>query len=372
PGDRYLSGIVSQEIRGTRANQLRLDDTPAQISAQLASDHAASQLNLGYLTHPRSGGRAEARGEGAELRSDEAVAIRGGKGVYISADARLRACGRQLERTGLTGLAEVINNIQQHLAQLADTHGADETDNKALSQLVKHVAQWENGSNVERGAASAGGGAAIVGVDAPAGMILSSGDNIALGAQSHVDIVSVGNTQLSSGRKLLVRATESISLFAHKLGMKLIAASGKIEIQTHKDSIELTSAKRIVLSASEEIVLQAPKVTIISDGAQAAYGGGRITYQCTGAYAVKAATFGYTGPGAGDPGVLKLPKSEAAHDQRVRITDLNTGAPLTNQRYRVTMEDGQVIEGTSDANGMTQVLKSKIAFGRYTLQALYD
>ncbi len=70
--------------------------------------------------------------------------------------------------------------------------------------------------------------------------------------------------------------------------------------------------------------------------------------------------------------MLKLPKSEAAHDQRVRMTDLNTGAPLTNQRYRVTMEDGQVIEGTSDANGMTQVIKSKIAFGRYTLQALYD
>ena len=374
PGERYLSGIVSREIGGARANQLRLDDTLGQISAQLASDHASSELNLGYLTHPRRGGSAAARGEGAELRSDHAVAIRGGKGVYISADARLRACGRQLERTGLIGLAEVINSIQQHLAQLADTHGADETDNQALSQLVKHVAQWEGGSNVEGGSNAEGGatgaGQPIVAVDAPAGMILASGDNIALGAQSDVDIVSVGNTQLSAGRKLLLRAAQSISLFAHKLGMKLIAAFGKIEIQTHQDNIELTSAKRIILSASEEIVLQAPKVTILSGGAQAAYGGGQITYQCTGAYAVKAASFGYVGPGAGNPGVLNLPTSAAAHNQHVRMTDLNTGEPLAHQRYRAQLEDGQVIEGTSDANGLTQILTSTIAFGRYTLQAL--
>jgi type VI secretion system secreted protein VgrG len=256
------------------------------------------------------------------------------------------------------------------LAQLADTHGADETNNQALSQLVKHVAQWDGGDNAAGGAAGAGGGQPIVAVDAPAGMILASGDNIALGAQSQVDIVSVGNTQLSAGRKLLLRAAQSISLFAHKLGMKLIAAAGKIEIQTHQDSIELTSAKRIVLTASEEIVLQAPKVTILSCGAQAAYGGGQITYQCTGAYAVKAANFGYLGPGAGNPGVLNLPTSAAAHDQHVRMTDLNTGEPLAHQRYRAQLEDGQVIEGTSDANGLTQVLRSTIAFGRYTLQAL--
>jgi type VI secretion system secreted protein VgrG len=236
---------------------------------------------------------------------------------------------------------------------------------------VQHVTQWGNGSNVDTGE-KPGGGQPIVAIDAPAGMLLASGANIALGAQTHADIVSVGNTQLSAGRKLLLRASESISLFAHRLGMKLVAASGKLELQTHQDNIELTSARRIVLSASDEIVLQAPKVTIISNGAQAAYGGGAITYQCTGAYAVKAAEFGYTGPGAGDPGVLKLPKSAAAHDQRVRITDLTTGEPLGGQRYRVQMEDGQVIEGRTDAEGMTQVFKSSIAFGRYTLQALDD
>ncbi|WP_431479407.1 type VI secretion system Vgr family protein [Massilia eburnea] len=51
-GDKYLSGIKSKEVKAQRYNQLRMDDTPGQISAQLASEHGSSQLNLGFLTHP--------------------------------------------------------------------------------------------------------------------------------------------------------------------------------------------------------------------------------------------------------------------------------------------------------------------------------
>jgi type VI secretion system secreted protein VgrG len=372
PGDRYLSGIVSQEVNGSRANQLRIDDTPGQISAQLSSDHAATQLNLGFLTHPRSDGRADPRGEGAELRSDSVVAIRGGQGVFISADARLRAAGRQLDRDGLNGLAEALSNIQKQLAELADTHSVGSTDGKPLSQLAAHLKQWENGSNAEGATPDANGRLPIVAIDAPAGMILGSQNNVTIGAQTHVDIISAGNTQLSTGRKLLLHAMDCISIFAHKLGMKLIAANGKVEIQAHQDSIELTAAKRIVLSASEEIIIQAPKVTIISQGAQAAYGGGAITYQCTGTYAVKSASVAYASPGDGALPPLNLPKSEVSHDQHVRMTDLNTGEALENQRYRVTQEDGQAMEGVTDAKGMTQILKSSIPFGRYTIEAIYD
>lgn len=371
PGNRFLSGIKSREVKGRRYNQLRMDDTPGQISAQLASEHAHSELNLGYLTHPRSDGTSEPRGEGAELRSDKTVAVRGGQGVYISADARLRATGRQLERDGLTGLSDALKVIQNQLAELAETHHAGETDGKPLSELAKRVKNWDSGSNAEA-AADAAGGQAIVAIDAPSGMIVGSGDNIAIGAQTHVDIVSVGNTQVSTGRKLLMRAAESVSLFAHKLGVKIIAASGKVDIQAHDDNIELTSAKRIILSASDEIVIQAPKVSIITQGAQAAYGGGAITYRLSGAYSINSASFEHRGAGDSQAGALTLPKSAMAHDQRVQITDLNTGKPIANQRYRAKLEDGQEIEGTTDAQGLTQILKSTIPFGRYTIEAIND
>lgn len=372
PGNRFVSGIKSREVQARRYNQLRLDDTPGQISAQLASEHGHSQLNLGHLTHPRNEGCGEQRGEGAELRSDKVVAIRGGKGVYISADARLRAAGRQLARDGLSGLSDALQGIQKQLAELAEVHHADVTDQRPLAQLVKHLNHWDDAGGTATETADTSAGEAIVAIDAPAGMIVGSGANLAIGAQTHVDIVSVGNTQVSTGRKLLMRATESISLFAHKFGLKLIAASGKVDIQAHQGDIELTSAKRIVLTSSDEIVLQAPKVSIITQGAQAAYGGGAVTYQLTGAYAIHSATFAHRGPGDSQLAALTPPTSAIAHDQHVRITDLNTGTPMVNQRYRATLEDGQEIEGTTDAQGLTQILKSAIPFGRFTIEAIYD
>lgn len=367
PEERYLSGIVSREGRGRRINQLRMDDTPGQISAQLASEHAQSQLNLGYLVHPRRQGAGEPRGLGAELRTDAALALRGGQGVLISADASLRAAGHQLARDGLAGLADALLEVQQQLAQLADTHHATPADGKEIGQLRDHVQQWDaSGNTGDRP------GAPVVAITAPAGIVLGSQAGIALGAQTHIDAVSVGNIQASAGRRLMLHAMESISLFAHALGAKLIAASGKVHIAAHDDDIELTAAKRIVLSASEEIILQAPRISFVSNGAQVTFGDGAITHQCSGKFAVKSASVDYAGGGDGAPPAVQLPVSACTHDQRVCMVDLSSGEPLANQRYRATLEDGQIVEGTTDAVGMTSVLTSTTPFARFAIEALDD
>jgi type VI secretion system secreted protein VgrG len=371
PGDRHLSGIVSKEGQGTRSNQLRMDDTPGQISVQLGSEHEHSQLNLGYLTHPRRDGSAEARGEGAELRTDAALALRGGQGVLISANASLRAAGRQLDRDGLTGLAEALVTIQKQLAELSEAHETDAVEGESLSQVKSHLDQWAEGSNTARESA-AGGGQPIVAIEAPAGVLVGSQAGVIIGAQTHVDVVSVRNTQLSAGRKLMLHALQGISLFAHSLGVKLVAASGKVEIVAQDENVEITSAKRIVLAASEEIVFQAPKVTVVTQGAQAEFGEGTITHQCTGSFSVKSAKAEFLGAGEGESLALRMPESMVEHDQRVRMVDLTTGEPLANHRYRVTLEDGQIIEGYTGEDGMTQEFSSAVPFGSYVIEALDD
>jgi type VI secretion system secreted protein VgrG len=371
PGNKYLAGIKSKEVQGTRYNQLRLDDTPGQINAQLSSEHGHSELNLGWLTHPRSEGKGEARGEGAELRSDSAVAVRGGQGVLISATARQGAGGKQLDRAELIGLVEALQGVQQQLSELSVTHHADGTDDKELTQMIGYLKQWEAGSNTEKGG-TGGGGQPMVAVSAPAGVAVASQDNIAIGAQTHVDVVSVGNTQLSVGRKLLARVSESISLFAHRLGIKLIAASGKLELQTHGDDIELTSAKRIVLTATDEIVLQAPKLRFVAQGAQIDLGGGAITQQSSGVHTIKSSKFAHVGPGDGSPAAVALPKSESAHDQQTVLRWIGTDEPMKNQRYRITTEDGRTFEGKTNAAGLTERVASALPFGRYSIEALDD
>jgi type VI secretion system secreted protein VgrG len=241
-----------------------------------------------------------------------------------------------------------------------------------LAQVSGHLKQWEAGTNTVEDTTVASGGKAIVAIEAPAGILMGSQAGIAMGAQTNVDVVSVANTQISAGRKLMLHALQSISLFAHALGAKLIAASGKVEIQAHDDNVEITSAKRIVLVASEEIVMQSPKVTVISKGAQVAFGGGAITHQCTGSFTVKSAKNEFPGAGDGGPTAMRLPESSVAHDQRVRMVDMSTGEPLANQRYRATMEDGQIVEGQTDAEGLTQKLTSTIPFGHFTIEAIYD
>jgi type VI secretion system secreted protein VgrG len=369
PGNRYLAGIKSKEIEGARYNQLRLDDTTGQINAQLASQHGYSELNLGWLTHPRNDGTGEARGEGAELRSDLAVAIRGAQGVLISAAARQKASGKQLDRAELTGLMEALQGVQQQLAELSATHHADDTDGKELKQLVDYLKQWEAGSNTESAGA---GGQPVLALSAPAGVAVTSQDNIAIGAQTHVDVVSIGNTQLSVGRKLLARVSENISLFAHRLRIKLIAASGKLELQTHADDIEVTSSKRIVLTATDEIVLQAPKLRFVAQGAQVDIGGGAITQQSSGAHTIKSSKFAHLGPGGGSPVAVPSIASEAAHDQQTVLRWIGTDEPMKNQRYRITTEDGRTFEGKTDASGLTERFTSAIAFGRYSIEALDD
>lgn len=128
---------------------------------------------------------------------------------------------------------------------------------------------------------------------APAGVAIGSQDNVLVGAQSQIDLISVGTTQVSTGKTFLVRAAQTVSMSAHKLGMKLVAASGKMELQTHKDDIEISSAKRIVLSAADEIVLQAPKVRVVAKGAQVDLGNDEIVQQCSANHTIKSAKFAH-------------------------------------------------------------------------------
>jgi type VI secretion system secreted protein VgrG len=371
PGNKYLAGIKSKEIEGNRYNQLRLDDTPGQINAQLSSEHGHSELNLGWLTHPRNDGMSEARGEGAELRSDLAVAVRGAQGVLISAAARQKASGKQLDRAELVGLVEALQGVQQQLSELSTTHHADDTDDKELKQLIAYLKEWEAGSNTESKSTGAGG-QPVVALSAPAGVAMTSQDNIAIGAQTHVDVISIGNTQLSVGRKLLARVSENISLFAHRLGIKLIAASGKLELQTHADDIEVTSSKRIVLTATDEIVLQAPKLRFVAQGAQVDIGSGAITQQSSGEHTIKSSKFAHVGPGGGNPVAVPSITSEAVHDQQTVLRWIGTDEPMTNQRYRITTEDGRIFEGRTDAAGLTERFTSAIPFGHYSIEALDD
>ncbi|WP_296945699.1 type VI secretion system Vgr family protein [uncultured Massilia sp.] len=391
PGNRYLSGSRSREIKGGRGSQLRFDDTPGEISAQLASDHGTSELNLGWLARPRSGGTGAPRGEGAELRSDGAVAVRGAQGVLLSAEPSPRAEGGQLDRAGLLGLAELMQGILDEVGKLADAHAGEpkagapaagapaagaaaasaaaEPAGTRLAALVERLRRWHAGSNVAEG--QAGGGEPVLAATAPAGIIVASSDNLALGAASKVDVVSAGAAEVSAGGNLFLRAARGVSMFAHALGLKLTAARGDIVIHAHLGNIQIRSAGRISLIAAERIEFDAPMVRVNAPGAQTDWANGVITQQSSGRQVHKAAEFVQLGPGGAAPAGVDLPVSHLHTDEYVVLAHQQTGLPVPNQRYRATLEDGRVVTGRTDAQGRTSLLTGDM-IGQVGMEFLPD
>ncbi|WP_229508078.1 DUF2345 domain-containing protein [Massilia sp. Dwa41.01b] len=253
------------------------------------------------------------------------------------------------------------------MARQAIDHNEDEEAKPRLAELVEKLKRWHEGSNLAEGK----GGAPIVAASGPAGVLVASEDNVAIGAQSKIDLVSAADTELSAGRNIFVRAARSLSLFAYSLGMKLVAGRGNLVLQTHEGHIEIKSSGRISLIAAEGIDLQAPHVKVVSEGAQTEWRGGVITQQSSGEQVVKATRVVHGGPGGATPTGLDLANGDLVADERFLVIDRQTGKPAKGQRYVARHQDGTTIEGVTDDEGFTAVLQT-YALGDAEIRLLAD
>ncbi|MFH3910502.1 type VI secretion system Vgr family protein [Acinetobacter baumannii] len=141
PDTKKLSGIRSQEVNGSGFNQLRFDDTTGQISTQLQSSHAATQLNLGNLSHPKEQATSQGRGEGFELRTDAWGAVRAGKGMLISTYAQEQAIADHLEAAQAQSL---LSQGYESMKMLSEVAAKQQTDAlNVINRLPKFIQSLE-------------------------------------------------------------------------------------------------------------------------------------------------------------------------------------------------------------------------------------
>lgn len=345
PANHAVSGWSTRELHGTRLQQLRFDDSPGEIGTQLASEHGHTALNQGWLGHPRHEGKAEARGEGFELRSDLAGAIRAAQGLLITSDAQPKAQGEALARQELIGQLDTALAIARQLAELAETHQAGKADLKPAARLADDIRNWQ-----------AGGGSPAIAISAPAGLAMSSAGAITAASGTALNLTAARDAHLSTGRKLLLHAGQGLAAFAHKAGMKLVAAAGKLSLQAQSDEMELIAAKLLRLVSLESILLESSKgITLRSGGTQITLADGRITLSAAGGVEIKAPGFNFNQGGSGQADLPDLPQSSLATDERFVIHNDQTGEPIAGRAYRATLDDGQIIEGVTDAQGHTDL-----------------
>ena len=265
---QLLSGFRSKELFGGRNNHLILDDSTGQIQAQLQSDHQTSRLSLGYITRiVGTAGRADYRGQGAELRTDGWGVVRADKGLYLT------TYGGNAHLTELSAAQAQLHTAQQQQRnhnQLAIDHQADERSLEQTAQAQLHQQNQQVAGSAKRtdGQFPELEQAHLV-FGSPAGIALTTAKTAHLVGNRHIALTSGKDTDLSVGKRLIASVAKGISLFTQSKGLTAFAAKGKVQIQAQSDAVEviadqvlklISTKSKVEIAAHDEILLTAKGV----------------------------------------------------------------------------------------------------------------
>ncbi|MBT1538274.1 type VI secretion system tip protein VgrG [Ralstonia solanacearum] len=354
PGNKHITGIKTQEIDGTGFSQLRFDDTSGKVSSQLASTHAAAELNLGYLTHARTDGHAKDRGEGAELATRAAAVVRALQGLMLTTFAF--SAGHQLDRDHLNTLLAEGLELFKALGDYAGQHGGAAADTAAQDQLASILKNWDP-SGANGGAAN--DAQAILAFGAAAGSVNLTPKTHVTYAGQNIDQIAQQHLQLTSGQRFNAFAGQGMHLFARGQGIQAIANEGPLVLQAQADALMATAQKGIKFAANEQVVITGKTLRFVAeDGSSITIGDGGITLHTNGAFKALAGAHDWGGPAADSAPHADF--GNAPTDQRFRMHYVGeTEAFAANQPHSIKLPDGRVIEGKSNANGLTDVLRDQ-------------
>ncbi|EQA5720389.1 type VI secretion system Vgr family protein [Cronobacter dublinensis] len=328
-------------IRTPANNKLRMEDKRGEEHIKLSTEYGGkTQLNLG---HNVDAGRS-LRGEGAELRTDKWVSVRGGAGVFITADKQPSASGMMLDMSAALSQLQQAQSLAESLSSAAEVAKAELADLQTQKTLLS-----ETLTELKKSALL---------MSAPAGIVQVTPKSLQLSAGENITATSGGNTDFSILKKLTVAAGERISLYAQKLGIKLLASKGKVEIQAQGDEMTLDALKDIRVSSSEgKIIISAKKEIILTSG------GGYIriadgTVEC--AAPDKIIERGAVWQKFGGKSISQAAQEWDSADFAVtpKVAWPYNNAPVTGQGMKMSGDDGQSRNMKTSGSGEAQSQKS--------------
>ncbi len=356
PDTKKLSGIRSEEVDGKGFNQLRFDDTTGQISAQLQSSHAASQLNLGNLSHPKDKAESDGRGEGFELRTDQWGAVRAGNGLLVSTHKQDQAQGVHLDANEAKQQIEGGLNNAKALSEVAKNQQTDPLEN--LENLKSFIEKLEQQDNAKAKTFKE----AIMLLASPNSVALSSNEDIHLSADGQINQTAGDSINLSTQKNLIAHAQNKISLFAAQEGARLYAGKGKVEIQAQGDGADLIARKAVqVISTEDKIEATAAKeIVLTAGGSQVKITGSGIFMTTSGKFEVKAGQHKFMGGGSVNANVPALPDLRIKTEHRnFQAIDSSKNEPLEGIPYSIlNKRTGIKSYGFTNEKGMTKTIKS--------------
>ncbi|EPF6010365.1 DUF2345 domain-containing protein [Escherichia coli] len=321
-------------LRTPANNKIRLDDERGKEHIKVSTEYGGkSQLNLGHLV---DAGKQQ-RGEGFELRTDLWGAVRAKKGIFISADAQDKAQGQVLDMTDALAQLHEAQSLVEALCSATEVAKAELADLQTQKVMMSEtLAELKKSAML---------------LSAPEGIAQVTPKSLQLSAGENIISTSGKNSDFSVLKKFTVAAGETVSLFAQKLGIKIFAGKGKVEIQAQGDEMLLDALKDIRISSSEGRILISAKNEIIltSGGGYIRIGDG--TVEC--AAPDKIIERGAVWQKFSGQSISQAMQQWDSADFAVtpEILWQQTGKPAKNQKVQVTRGDGSVVEMTTDEQG---------------------
>ncbi len=352
PDTKKLAGIKSKEVQGEGFNQLRFDDTTGQISAQLQSSHAASQLNLGKLSHPKDQAESKDRGEGFELRTDQWGAVRAGQGLLLSTHSQEQAKGDHLDAQPAKQQLESNQANAKALSEVAKNQQTDEIE--SLDQLKEFADQiQEKIAKFEK---------ALLLLNSPAGIGLSTSEDIHLSADGQIDQIAGDSINLSTQKNLVAHVQNRISFFAAQSGIKQVAAKGRFEVHAQSDGMDLLAKQGVqIISTEDRIEISSPKeIVITAGGSQIKLNGSGIFPTTGGKFEVKAGQHLFM-DGAKVPMDIPLMPNEIRKQLLLQYHDQE---PVQGANFTIRYNNGQQYSGIVNNKGIADITDAPEGEGR--------
>lgn len=248
PDRPYIAGVLHDSAHGDHVtirnykrnvlrtpanNKIRLDDERGKEHIKVSTEYGGkSQLNLGHLVDSEK----QKRGEGFELRTDSWGAIRAQKGLFISADGQAGAQGEVLEMQPAISLLKGALNQVTGWGSITQTHHNFAPDVQPLQELVSGGSKLKEPTLL---------------MSAPKGIAAVTPETALMHSGKGLYLQSLGEVNISTAQRYSVNASHAISMLAQQEGMRLVSAKGELAIESHADTLSLTSLKDVTIQSTQ-------------------------------------------------------------------------------------------------------------------------
>ena len=320
-------------LRTPANNKLRMEDKRGEEHIKLATEYGKTQLNSGHLVDAQG----QRRGTGSELRTDEWGTIRAGKGLFVSADAQVKAQGEVLDRDAALKEIDRLNQQLQQLEIAAEQAQALKADVDSQIKMFEQRLKPLNEALL---------------MSAPEGMALTSGEHLQMTAAKNVAINAGGDISIGTMGNMTALAGEKLGLFTRTGQLSLKASEGPVDVQAQNASLRLFAEKKLTLSSASDISFAGKKrITLIGGGSYLRLEAGKVEYGTTAMYLRKVKRT--MAAGASDM-PLKMPRTGTSHIYSAiyQLRD-EQGNLLAGKPYKLTIPSGQTATGYTDEEGKT-------------------